>query len=116
MRTSEIVDNREFKQTRRRRQRERHPKMKLCVSAIISQFSKSIRLKMCSNFLEQKRTLRFRVKKTKFNISYHMPTSSPQLENWSFHVVERTRTSAKRTKMENARAMRAKLCFSLSKM
>ena len=65
---------------------------------------------MCSNFLEQKRTLRFRAKKTKFNISYHIPTSSTQLENRSFHVVERTRT-AKCTKIENARAMRAKLLF-----
>ena len=48
-------------------------------------------------------------KKTKLNICHHMLTSSTQLQNWSFHVVERTRTSTKCKKMKNARAKRAKL-------
>ena len=45
-----------------------------------------------------------------------MLTSSTQLQNRSFHDVERTRTSAERAKMKNARAKRAKLLFSLSNM
>ena len=53
-------------------------------------------------------------KKTKLNISYHVLTSSTQLQNRSFHVVERTRTSSKCQKMTNARVKRAKYCFSLS--
>ena len=46
--------------------------------------------------------------KTKLNICHHMLMSSTQLQNWSFHVVERTRTSIKCQKMKNARAKRAK--------
>ena len=34
-------------------------------------------------------------KKTKLNICHHMLTSSTQLQNRSFHVAERTRTSSK---------------------
>ena len=48
-------------------------------------------------------------KKTKLNICHHMLTSSTQLQNRSFHVVERTRTSSKCQKMKNARAKRAKI-------
>ena len=56
-------------------------------------------------------------KKTKLNLCHHMLTSSTQLQNRSFHVVERTRTSTKCQKMKNARAKRAiKCCFSLSNM
>ena len=40
-----------------------------------------------------------------------MLTSSTQLQNKSFHVVERTRTSSKCQKMKNARAKRAKILF-----
>ena len=40
-----------------------------------------------------------------------MLTSSTQLQNMSFYVMERTRTSAKCRKMKNARAKRAKLLF-----
>ena len=47
-------------------------------------------------------------KKTKLNICHHMLTSSTQLQNRSFHVVERTRTSTKCQKMKNTRAKRAK--------
>ena len=48
---------------------------------------------------------------TKLNICHHMLTSSTQLQNRSFHVVERTRTSTNCQKMKNARAKRAKLLF-----
>ena len=54
-------------------------------------------------------------KKTKLNICHHMPTSSTQLQNRSFHVVERTRTSSTCQKMENARAKRAKILFLIVK-
>ena len=50
-------------------------------------------------------------KKTKLNICHHMLTSSTQLQNRSFHVVERTRTSSKCQKMKYARAKRAKRLF-----
>ena len=50
-------------------------------------------------------------KKTKLNICHHMLTSSTQLQNRSFHVVERTRRSSKCQKMKNARAKRAKILF-----
>ena len=49
------------------------------------------------------------LKKTKLN------TSSTLLQNRSFHVVERTRTSSKCQKMKNARAKRAKLLFLIVK-
>ena len=54
-------------------------------------------------------------KKTKLNICHHMLTSSAQLQNRSFHVVERTRTSSKCQKMKSARAKRAKILFSIVK-
>ena len=44
-----------------------------------------------------------------------MLTSSTQLQNRSFHVVERTRTSLKCPKMKNARAKRAKVLFFIVK-
>ena len=47
-------------------------------------------------------------KKTKLNICHRMLTSSTRLQNRSFHVVERTRTSSKCQKMKYARAKRAK--------
>ena len=54
-------------------------------------------------------------KKTKLNICHHMLSSSTQLQNKSFHVVERTRTSSKCQKMKNARAKRAKILFFIVK-
>ena len=54
-------------------------------------------------------------KKTKLSICSHMLTSSTQLQNKSFHVVERTRTSSKCQKMKNARAKRAKILFFIVK-
>ena len=53
--------------------------------------------------------------KTKLNICHHALTSSTQLQNWSLHVVERTRTSTKCQKMKNARAKRAKILFFIVK-
>ena len=44
-----------------------------------------------------------------------MLTSSTQLQNWSFHVVERTRTPLKCQKMSNAHAKRAKILFTIVK-
>ena len=54
-------------------------------------------------------------KKTKINISHHMLTSSTQLQNRSFHVIERTRMSSKCQKMKNTRAKRAKILFFIVK-
>ena len=54
-------------------------------------------------------------KKTKLNICHHMLTSSTQLQNRSFHVVERTRTSSKCQKMKYARAKCAKILFFIVK-
>ena len=48
-------------------------------------------------------------------ICHHMLTSSTQLQNSSFHVLERTRTSSKCQKMKNARAKRAKIMFFIVK-
>ena len=44
-----------------------------------------------------------------------MLSSSTQLQNRSFHVVERTRTSSKCQKMKYARAKRAKILFLIVK-
>ena len=57
----------------------------------------------------------FEHKKTKLNIYHHMLTSSTQLQNRSFHVVERTRTSSKCQKLKNARAKGAKILFFIVK-
>ena len=54
-------------------------------------------------------------KETKLKICHHMLTSSTQLQNRSFHVVERTKTSTKCQKMKNARAKRAKILFFIVK-
>ena len=103
---------RELKQTRRRRQRERHLKMKLHVSAIISQLFKVIMLEKCVlTILELNWNQRFRGKEIKLNICHHILTSSTQLQSRSFHVVERTRTSSKCPKLKNARAKRAEILF-----
>ena len=44
-----------------------------------------------------------------------MLTSSTQLQNRSFHFVERTRTSTKCQKMKNARAKRSRILFFIVK-
>ena len=74
-----------------------------------------MREKCVLTILELNWNQRFGDKKTKLNICPHMLTSSPQLQNGSFQVVERTRTSSKYPKMKNARAKRAKkYCFPLT--
>ena len=74
---------------------------------------------MCSNYpgikLEPALGKSEDKKKTKINICHDMLTSSSQMQNRSFHVVGRTRTSSKCQKMKNARAKRAKILFSLVK-
>ena len=113
---SSPTDSREFKQRRRRRQRERHLKMQLGVAVIISKLFKVITLRKCVlTILELNWNQRFGNKKPKLNICHHKLTSSTQLQNRSFHVVERSRTSAKCPKMKNARARRAKLLFFIVK-
>ena len=80
------------------------------VSAIISQLFKVITLAKCvPAILELNWNQSLKDKKTKLNICPHMLTSFTQLQNRSFYVVERTRTSAKCLEMKNAHAKRAKL-------
>ena len=108
---------RELKQRRRRQQRERHLKMYLRFSAKISQLFELVILAKCVVcILDLNWNHRFRAKKTKLNICNHMLTSSTQLQNRSFHVMERMRTPTKCTKMKNARAKRAKLLFFYCKL
>ena len=90
--------------------------MWLRVSAIIFQLFKLIMLEKCVlTILELNWNQRLGDKKTKLNICHHMLTSSIQLQNRSFHVVERTRTSSKCQKLKNARAKRAKILFFIVK-
>ena len=93
------------------------------VSAIIFQLFKVIMFqKAVLTFLELNWNERQGHNKTKLSICCHMLTSSTQLQNRSFHVVERTRTFSKCQQTKNARAKRgkrakrAKYCFSLPKM
>ena len=66
--------------------------------------------------LELKWNQRLGHKKTKLNICHHdMLTSSTQLQNRSFHVIERSRTSSKCQKTKNTRAKRAKILFFIVK-
>ena len=105
------LNNRELKQTRRWRERERHLKIQLRVSAIIFQLFSHFAWKLCSNYPGINLEPMLGPKKTKLNICHHMLTLPTQLQNRSFHVVERTRTSSKCQKMRNARAKRAKILF-----
>ena len=50
--------------------------------------------------------------KTNLNICHHC---SRRPHNWSFHVVERTRTSTKCQTLKNARAKRAQILFFIVK-
>jgi len=85
--------------------KQRHVKMWLRVSAIIFQLFKLIMLEKCVlAILELNWNQLLGHKRTKLNICHHMLTSSTQLQNRSFHVVERTRASSKCQKMKNARA------------
>ena len=86
------------------------------VFAIIFQLFKLIMLEKCVlTILELNWNQRLGHKKTKLNICHHMLTSSTQLQNRSFYVVERTRTSAKCQKMKYARGKRAKILFFIVK-
>ena len=90
--------------------------MYLRVSVIIFQLFKVIMFEKCVlTTLELNWNQCLGHKKTKLNICHHMLTSSTQLQNMSFHVVERTRTSKKCQKMKNARAKRAKILFFIVK-
>ena len=85
-------------------------------SAIILQLLKLIMLeKSVLTILELNWNQRLGNKKTKLSICHHMLTSSTQLQNSSFHVVERTRTSTKCQKIKNARAKRARILFFIVK-
>ena len=87
-----------------------------CVSVIIFQLFKVIILEKCVlTVLELNWNQRLGHKKTKLNICHHVLTLSTQLQNWSFDVVERTRTAPKCQKMKNARAKRAKILFFMVK-
>ena len=84
--------------------------------AIIFQLFKLFMLEKCVlAILELNWNQRLGNKKTKLNICHRMLTSSTQLQNRSFHVVERKRTSTKCQKMKNARAKRAKILFFIVK-
>ena len=105
---------RELKQTRRRRKRERQ--MELRVSPIIFQLFKVIMLEKCVlAILELNWNQRLGHKRTTLNICHHMLASSAQLQNRSFHVIERTKKSTKCQKMKNARAKRANILFFIVK-
>ena len=107
-----LWNNRELKQRRRWRERERHLKMWLPLYVLIFQLLKVIMLDKCVlTILDLNWNQRLGFKKTKLNICHHMLTSSTQLHNRSFHVIERTRTSSKCQKMKNACAKRANILF-----
>ena len=90
--------------------------MQLRVFAIIFQIFKVIMFEKCVlTILELNWNQRLGHTKRKLNICHHMLTSSNQLQNRSFDVVERTRTSSKCQKMKNARAKRAKILFFIVK-
>ena len=110
--------NRELKQTRRRRERERHLKIQLHVYAIIFQLFKVIMLEKCLlTVLELIWNQCLGRKKTKISICDRMLRSSTQLQNRSFHDIERTRTSSKCQKMKKMHVQSLqKYCFSLSNM
>ena len=78
-------------------------------------YSKSLRLKCILAILELNWNQRLAHKRTKLKICHYMLTSSTQLQNRSFHVVERTRTSSKCQKMKNAGAKRAKILIFIVK-
>ena len=77
---------------------------------------RSLMLEKCVlTILELNWNQRLGHKKTNLNICHHMLTSSTQLQNSSFHVVERTRTSSKFQKLKKARAKRAKILLFIVK-
>ena len=103
----------EFTRTRRwrnKRQRERHLKMQLRVSQLL----KATMLAKCVlAILKLNWNPRFSGK-IKLDICHHMLTSSTQLQNRSFHVVERTRMPSKQWKINEQGVQN--YCFSLLNM
>ena len=90
--------------------------MWLRVSVIIFQLFQLTMLEKCVlTILELNWNQRLVYKKTKLNVCHHMLTSSTQLQNRSFHVVESTRTSSKCQKMKDTRAKRAKILLFIVK-
>ena len=106
---------RELKERRRRRQRERHLKCNFAFLQYVAVIQSHCACKCVVTILELNWNQRLGLQKTKLNICHHMLTSSTQLQNRSFHVVERTRTSSKCQKKKNARAKRAKILFFIVK-
>ena len=108
---------RELKQGWHRWQWEHHLKIQLRVSALISQllFPVIVCAKCNLNIMALNCNQHSRDRKTNLNICHHMLMSSKQLQKRSFHVMERTRTSGKCTKMNNAHIKRAKLLFFIVK-
>ena len=85
----------------------------LGVVAIVSLLFKVIMLSKCVlNILELHWKQSFRDKKTKLNICHNI---LQQLQNRSFQVVERMKTSGTCPKMKNARVKHAKLLFFIVK-
>ena len=109
------IENRELKQTRPRRQRERHLKMWPRLSAIISQLFKAIVLAKCVlTFLELNWNQRLRDKQTKLNICHHMLTLSTTAKE----VISRRRKNenvCEMSKDEICSAKRAKILFFIVK-
>ena len=85
--------------------------MQLRVSTIIFHLFKVIKFEKCVLIILELNWNRRLGHKTKLDIYHHMLKSSTQLQNMSFYVVERMRTSSKSQKMKNARAKRAKILF-----
>ena len=65
---------------------------------------------MCSNYSGIKLEPALGTYKIKLNSCHRMLTSSTQLQNTSFHVVERTKTSSKCQKKKNARIFHCQVC------
>ena len=107
----------EFTRTRRwrnKRQGERHLNMQLRVSAIISQLLKATMLAKCVLTILKLNWNPRCCGKIKLDICHHMLTSSTQLQNRSFHVVERTRMPSKQWKINEQGVQN--YCFSLLNM
>ena len=96
--------------------KQRHLKIDFAFLQSFFNYSNSLCLKKCVLTIQELNWNQLLGhKRTKLYICHHMLTSSTQLQNRSFHVVERTRASSKCQKMKNARAKRAKNTFFIVK-
>ena len=102
-----------IKQTRRRRKRECHMKMKLRVSAIIFQSFKVIILEKCVLTILELNigTSAWDIRRQHWTFVIIWSRRPHNCKTGHFHVVERTRTSTKCQKMKTARAKRANTVF-----